>query len=367
MLDCNYMVALPVPTTRELPTDRLVDVIIYTASLSSNPSAIGPLLDTLRNITIHRDSHSLTASDITTLHTLQQQLEAHLVTTEKIRAFDYESLHLHIQKRFTQSRSIGLPLTLAGIVSLSLTLFGGALLLPLPSTKLGLVALALMYTVLYVGAGWLFLNSTKELTPSARKAYRLIAAAIMIRGAFVLIQPMVGIIGIEKEPYAPLIIELPLIATYIVLFIGTKRVAVLAGAAKLLVSRRTTGIILACFAAGAVLLSTFLGPLLGNSLPLPYAIGAVIAEGYSGILLGIIAYNLMKVEKMQTVLYSHATRALVIAIAANVLNKVFFTTYYVIRGDLSSNPWLIGGFLLLLVVAVLYIRAGYLFNKINKA
>lgn len=359
----------PQPVTRELPAQYIVDVIGYTASLSSSVAAIDSFLDTLRRITASRDLSEFSPEDIEKLHDLQQQLEAHLVTKEKIRAFDYELLHLHIKKRFLESKSYRrLPWTLACIVGTGLALGVAVLLAPLPSLSpitTAYAALTVLYAVLYVGAGWLFLSVAKELTASARTAYKFISLAIILRGVFVLLQPLMVLFGLDQHPFAPTAIDLPLIIAYIIFYLGAEKVLRLSNNSTALVARRTTAIILVTFIILATILTSIVSPWVENALPIGYTISATIAQGISTILLCIIAYHLAQARKGQSSLYSRATFALLIGVTVNALHKGFFTLYWMFGGGLSPNIWLAIGLAILFVTAVLYVRAGYIFNKIH--
>lgn len=215
------------PATKLLAKQNIVEVITYTASLSSDPTTVDSLLDTLRAITSNTTT-SFSLQEITALHELQQKLEDYLVHKEKLRSFTYDSLHFHITEHFTgTSRLKTLNWVTGGIILIATMLGVLAVLLNIKDSpdRSAYMGLSVLYAILYLGMAGLFKEAARELTPEARKAYTYIFVAMSATGIIMLLQPAVALTSLQFHPIAPTIITLPQIITFTILYIGVRKIA----------------------------------------------------------------------------------------------------------------------------------------------
>src|SRR5687768_4619084 len=82
-------------------TASAVDVVTYVASLASDPRAIDPILEDVRELTARlRPGEALSDSDQTTLAIVYQKLEAYLISQDPLRHFDKPGLAAKITRKF---------------------------------------------------------------------------------------------------------------------------------------------------------------------------------------------------------------------------------------------------------------------------
>jgi hypothetical protein len=78
-----------------------VDIIVYVASLASNPKAVDDILDGLRLVTAHlQPGQTLSATDQATLGEVYLRLEHYLTAEEKLRSFTAPQLRKRVYDRF---------------------------------------------------------------------------------------------------------------------------------------------------------------------------------------------------------------------------------------------------------------------------
>jgi hypothetical protein len=356
------------PATTLLPKNNIVDVITYTASLSSAQTVVDPLLDALRGITSRKPTpDKLTAEDIQALHSLQKRLEYHLVHEEKMRTFDYPSLHLHIEERFKGSkRASALGLMTAGIVSVAIALGAASYSLPQqPGSDKVLIAVATMYALIYLGAAGLFLQAIHNLTSAARRGYIFLCISMILVTASTFLQPILGIMGLQQHPIAPTIIGAPFIISMLFYYYGCKIIAELSGVRGWL----TSSALLCSGLLGALVVSVVLAllivPYTANTLPPVYAAGAVTAQVVNGFLSFLSAALLYYATRHLTYSYVHAVKALLYAVlGAGVLNA-YSAFYWLFFGEITPNSLLWVAIGILVVTANLHLYAGYAFNKMH--
>lgn len=80
---------------------NMLDVVVFMASLASQPHEIDPMLDVVREISAtHPSQKPLTQYEVDQLSGVYHQLEEYLVTKETIRDFTHESLRDLLQEEF---------------------------------------------------------------------------------------------------------------------------------------------------------------------------------------------------------------------------------------------------------------------------
>ena len=82
-----------------------VDVIMYVAGMASRPTAIDPLLDTLRRVTSTTSGKGLSAAQETELAKLYQQLEGYLIGSEPLQKITASGLREAVRNRFQFSEA----------------------------------------------------------------------------------------------------------------------------------------------------------------------------------------------------------------------------------------------------------------------
>jgi hypothetical protein len=78
-----------------------IDVVTYVASLASDPTAIDPILDPMRELTSRiQPGQPLSQADQTTLAGVCQRLQIYLVEKDPLRSFDKAALQQKISQKF---------------------------------------------------------------------------------------------------------------------------------------------------------------------------------------------------------------------------------------------------------------------------
>lgn len=83
--------------------DNPVDFLTYVAGLSSDPTAIDPLLDPVRVISsAHKSGQPFTPQETATLFKAYLEVENHLITREPVRNFTKEGLRARLSPNLRQ-------------------------------------------------------------------------------------------------------------------------------------------------------------------------------------------------------------------------------------------------------------------------
>lgn len=92
----------PGPDVSPLPAKPSpLDIVIYTASLASNPKQIDVILDPIRIITSGANTKDFTAEQQASVTNVYLQLEDYLVTKEPLRKFTRDGLRSRLPQQFT--------------------------------------------------------------------------------------------------------------------------------------------------------------------------------------------------------------------------------------------------------------------------
>lgn len=93
------------PPSKALPTS--IDIVMYAATLVSNPRLIDPILDKFRQITARRKPGvEIPAEDEAELREIYLQIEGYLLSKEPIRKFTKETLRQSIAQRLRLTNSV---------------------------------------------------------------------------------------------------------------------------------------------------------------------------------------------------------------------------------------------------------------------
>lgn len=86
---------------------QLIDTVVYTASLASDPQKVDVILDDLRVITsAHKSGVALSHKDVIGLVAVFRRLEKYLTTTEPLRVFTRDSLRDDLEHHFILDSTI---------------------------------------------------------------------------------------------------------------------------------------------------------------------------------------------------------------------------------------------------------------------
>jgi hypothetical protein len=93
----------PAGFRKAVPASAL-DIVMYMAGLASNPRAVNPILDEVRQVTAQLGpERALSAADKVVMAKVYKQLEAYLAEKEALRVFTKEGLRENIIQKFGES------------------------------------------------------------------------------------------------------------------------------------------------------------------------------------------------------------------------------------------------------------------------
>ncbi len=213
------------------PARLVLDRIIYVASLATSPHDIDPSLNVIRAITARIDpSQPLSPTDQAQLLAAQQQIETYLVTAEPLREFTPESLQLQIEQHMRGGvgrKSRGQLIVVIAVATLAAT---GVGFLPLSNLPQRIQAIgATEFSLLTVGAAWLFLTALAAFKSELRHAFLLICIGVSLLGLSLLGQPIIEIFNLRHYPIVSVLYTLPILVASTVFHIGDVRYVRLLG------------------------------------------------------------------------------------------------------------------------------------------
>ncbi len=204
------------------PARLLIDRIIYVASLATSPHDIDTSLDVVRAITSRIDtSQPLSPSDREQLLAAGKQIEDYLVTSEPLREFTPESLQLQIEQHMQGNVGAKSRKQLTLVIVVATVIAVGAGLLPLSSLGQHIQAGgATEFSLLTVGAAWLFWSALPAFKSELRRAFLLISTAVTLLGLSMLEQPILEIFNLRHYPVVSLLFGLPILVASTLFHVG---------------------------------------------------------------------------------------------------------------------------------------------------
>lgn len=340
-----------------------IERVSYTASLVTQVSDIDAQLDTLREITARFDpNQSLTAEDRASLEALQQWLENYLVTAEKIRLFTPESLQLQIEQHLKgdtgakSRRELHTIIIVAACMSIAL-----GVLLPLANVPQRVqVGGSVLFSLVNVGAAWLFLTALPAFQSELRNAFRLICIGVSLIGLSLLTHPIVEIFGLRQLDAARILLPLPLLIAAIIFHIGNLKYAQLVG----LKGKLTTLVPATIMAAGMVVLTIVLPhrPLANSEFIFDFSTalwGVMLVTPIASILI------LPAVVRKLPELYKPSARALSQSMwAITAVIGYQYVALFVAPVPSPQVQYVLFG--LVVVMGIMLLRAGYKFHKVSR-
>lgn len=345
------------------PTRSLVDIVIYLASLVSDPRVIDPHLDTVRLVTANLPpSGEPTPQQTQALLDVKRKIEEHLLTQDQVRVFTPESLQLQLEnyisggttKRATRQLlgSIFAAVAGTGLVTWLLIYSGKGLQVQVIGTA--------FFAMLHISAAYLFVSVLRAFTTKLRIAFRWICVGMVLLGLSLVWQPIIELVGLRGTSAGSLMGFTPPLIAAIIMFWGIRLYAQLSGVSTKKVS------ILLLFAILVLSLVSIVLPhapskLPGNlySLVISIQVSTVAISATSGILL-------YKTSRRMSDLYSSPTRSLQFAVGVAMLVSLYTYMFRIVSGGLTAGAatFVIIGFVSLMGFAFLY--SGYVFNKASR-
>jgi len=346
------------------PASSLLDRISYTASLVTNPSEVDNLLDTLRDVSAHiNPSQPLSSYEEARLLELQKNLETYLVTQEKIRSFTPESLRLqidlHMQGRSDRKSFVRLCIVLA--VSIT-TAVSAATLLHLSDVPQRIqVGGATTFSLLTVGAAWLFLTALPAFKSELRRAFLVICLGVTLLGLSLLEQPILEIFDLRQYPIVSILYPLPILLAATLFHAGDALYVRLIGSKNFWTTVKP------------VLLGVVIFSLITWLLPHPPTTESETVHDVAAMIWGWItvmpvasAIILPMAVRSLPELYKTSARYLFWAMFPIIAVCTYQYAVRVVAGPFMTGPVAYALFLLVTIMGLGLLVAGYTFNKVSR-
>lgn len=342
-----------------------IDKLFYTASLATNPRDIDPLLDRMRVMTSRPGykPEMLTDNERAVVTELQAELEQYLVTKEPLRSFTPQSLQLQITQHMegnvgsSSKRQLIVVLVVAFVVAL-----GAAVLLPLADPQQrGQVGGSVAFSLVNVGAAWLFVTALRAFKSSLRQAFVLICSGVTLIGVSLVSHPIVEVYQLRSYPLTSLLLPLPLLAAAIIFYAGNVRYARLVG-----VIGRSVAVWPVLLAGLVLSIVTWLLPHQAVNEPEIVFDAAAIMWGIMLLMPVASTFVLPKVVRQLPELYKPPARALAASMWGIIAVVGYQFVLRVVAGPYMSGPVAYGLFALVVVMGLMLLRAGYAFNKVSQ-
>ncbi|HJQ08633.1 MAG TPA: hypothetical protein VJ836_04100 [Candidatus Saccharimonadales bacterium] len=351
------------------PAYSQIDVIVYLASLASDPRAIDEYLDTLRQVTARLrpgEAERLNAGDTEALRKVRSDIEHYLVEREPLRSFTTESLHDQVYDHFEGQKTIGrLRWSMAVIGALTVGLVLYSFLSPHVSDLFTrtLSAVASLFAIPSLGAIWFFLSASKGFKPQLRTAYRYVAGGIAFFCLFPVHLAVVGLWvgqisqGGHRSVLTPVIILSAI--GLILVYVGVRRFAKIVQVSSWLTRWYLVAAGGLASGLGVVALHRLL------NIPAPEWSGnpqffAFTLVAFLGIVAAILSW---KVAAVISPLYQKALRWFAFAQVAATFFGLEFTLLFLVMPQASQTTGLALLVLPFSALAVLLLKSGYAFNR----
>ncbi len=346
------------------PANLLIDRIIYIASLVTNPAEVDTELDTLRSVTARIDdvSQPLKSQDRSALLRVQEQLEAYLVTREPLRQFTPDSLQLQIEQHMDGGFGRKSRTQLLIVIATATTLAIGASVLPLATIADRIMAGgATEFSLLTVGAAWLFWTALPAFKSDLRQAFLLICAGVTLLGISMLEQPILILLNLRHYPITGILFPLPILFGALLFHVGNLTYVHILG----IHNRWTT---ITPLIVGMVIMSLF-------TLVIPYsatsesvAMHVIAATLWSWILVTPIASMLILPTAIARVpeIYKPSIRLLFQSMFPIAVVILYQYLVWLVGDPYSTGIITYGLFALVVIMGLSLLRAGYAFNKVSR-
>lgn len=341
---------------------NLLDVVMYLASLASNPREIDVVMDAVRRMTAQGQGKGATSpQDTQKLQEVQKQLETYLVTKEQVRTFTHEDLQERIERRFRLGGYLAKRAKRSLIGLLLVTpLCMLALLIPQPhglppaiADKFGLLmVICLVITWLCVIAALQFLLGLAGFQQEVKRAYAAICVGTVFVGLGVLQLPVIVSLGWLNTPVFTSggFMALHIISAT-VLFWGVCMFARRVGS-------KNIGRIAAIILPSAIIIAIVGGLVAGAASPFDVT---PIGRLWAGALFAASAGIVLHIKRTATPIYGKAMTWFSAGLLMGAITQGIGLVLWLV-GQGTSPLILVPYF----VMAPLYVVAGYAFNKIRE-
>lgn len=344
----------------------LIDRVIYTASLVTNAQDIDSSLDTVRMITSRPNANGvLQEGDSQALLSAQHQIEDYLVHREKVRYFTPESLRIQIDQHMAGGASgrssiqVGIVLALASVAAVL------ALIVPLASQERISVAIAGAAGMISLGAAWLFLSALRAFTSRLRRAFILICIGVGMMGIGFAQPALIEAYNLSETLYGSTLSSIPFLIMAVVMTWGIREYAQLVDVKSRLLSLKF--IIALGIGIPLILGLLTLTEPKDSGTPIAAAVAEVLMFGWLFVLVAMSIFVLPRIIKQVADLYKPSIRALRLAIFSTFAVVIIAGTADLNLGGVElSNTYKLVTYLFVIIMAVLYLRAGYIFNKVSR-
>lgn len=345
---------------------ELVEKVIYTASLVTNPKEIDETLDTVRLITARIKggaNRELSDKERAELTAVQKKLEEYLVTRETVRSFTPESLQVQIEQHLSGAGRKKSRIQLAIILGLTVVaaIFAGVVV-PRPTIDLHVtVGIATFLASLGLGAAWLFVSALHSFKSELRRAYILMCIAMVILSIGVGTQPLIEAFDLRQFPIVTYSRTLILLIGGLVLQFGVLRYVKLVGVKSWWA---TVYPILVVYPILAIIAWLAPHPPLPESELLHDAVA--ITEAWLTILPVLAMIILPMAISILPDLYKRPVKALFYSMIPVILLQVTSITIRFVNGEDYDGP--LTYLVLVLAISMMsgFLRAGYIFNKVSR-
>jgi hypothetical protein len=221
----------------------LIDIILYLASLVSDPKVIDPIMDEVRQVTANmQPGVPLDPAARQKLEHVRQEITDHLLHRDLLRTFAPDELQQKLVERFgsdgktPKARQTLRQIILIFLATAAYTLVSLPIRAVLPPAQGMLITPFLAMVGLFLGIGWLFWSGLRDFIPKVRRAYGLIAAGFILTGLGGLPAPLAAIFP-DNVLFRYSVIMPLFVPANLCIYFGTQMFAQIVGIKSKLVSR----------------------------------------------------------------------------------------------------------------------------------
>ncbi len=343
-------------------TRSLVDIVVYLASLVSDPQVIAPRMDTVRVVTAELSpSGQLTQKQISALNDVKREIEKYLLTQDPVRVFTPESLEIQLENYISGGTGKRAMWQLLSVVmgAIIITALVAVLLYITGSGEQAQVVGTTFFAMLHVGSAYLFVSVLAAFTTKLRIAFRWICTGMVILGLSLVLQPVIEFVGLRGTTIGSFLAFIPPLVAAGITFVGATLYAKLSGLRSKASLAVLIGIVLFS------LISIVLPHAPSRSPDILYAL--LISIQASTIVLSTgSAFLLYRTSRRMSELYSAPTRSLQFAVCFAATVSAYTYLFRIILGGLTPGlaTWVMIGLVSLMGIA--FLRSGYIFNKASR-
>lgn len=191
-------------TTTE-QSQKLVDRIVYLASLASKREDVDPMLDTLRIITADVNDGPMAEADRKALEDLEVKLKTYLINSDPLRTFTRESLERRLSDQAASKSAPSGKNRLHLVVVLGGSLLAAVLTLVLLPASVDisnrlLIAVQPSYVILCMGTIWFYLTALKNFRPELKRAFVFMCLSVVFMAINFSADALVTLLEIGELP-----------------------------------------------------------------------------------------------------------------------------------------------------------------------